>query len=119
MRNNRDGRRRKRDCAGREEKESSRLQEESYRSSLPYPISSKNAALLENTAATVFNIDIVDLFALAQGQKGVDRLSAYVVEDARESSPEMLKLIAALTETTRSAKIPSRRKNKTSRKKEI
>ena len=73
----------------------------------------KNASIdtLEKIAVA-FNIEILDLFALAQGRMDVDRLRAHVIEEIRELSPGTLKLIAALIETTRNAKAPASRKSR-------
>ena len=73
----------------------------------------KNASIdtLEKIAVA-FNIEILDLFALAQGRMDVDRLRAHVIEEIRELSPGTLKLIAALIETTRNAKAPASRRSR-------
>lgn len=73
----------------------------------------KNASIdtLEKIA-TAFNIEILDLFAFAQGRIDIDRLRARVIEEVNESPPEMLKLIADLFETTRNAKAPVARKSR-------
>jgi transcriptional regulator with XRE-family HTH domain len=69
--------------------------------------------------ATAFNIEILDLLALAQGRIDIDRLRARVIEEVNESPPEMLKLIAALIEMTRNAKAPASRKSRKPRKKSV
>jgi transcriptional regulator with XRE-family HTH domain len=73
----------------------------------------KNASIdTLDKIAVAFNIEILDLFALAQGRMDVDRLRAHVIEEIRELSPGTLKLIAALIETTRNAKAPASRKSR-------
>jgi transcriptional regulator with XRE-family HTH domain len=79
----------------------------------------KNASIdtLDKITAAL-GIEMVDLFTLVQGQVDVEKLRAHVIAEVEESSPGMLKLIAALIETTRSGKPPAPKKNKKPRKKE-
>ena len=77
----------------------------------------KNASIdTLDKIADALGIEMVDLFTLTKGKMNVDKLRAYIIEEVKESSPEMLKLIAALIETTRSGKPPAPKKNKKPRK---
>ena len=78
----------------------------------------KNASIdTLDKIADALGVEMVDLFTLAQGQMDVEKLRARVIEEVKESSPEMLKLIAALIETTRGGKTPVPKKNDKLRKK--
>ncbi len=73
----------------------------------------KNASIdtLDKITAAL-GIEMVDLFTFVQGQVDVEKLRAHVIAEVDESSPGMLKLIAALIETTRNAKAPASRKSR-------
>jgi transcriptional regulator with XRE-family HTH domain len=79
----------------------------------------KNASIdTLDKIADALGIEMVDLFTLTKGQVNVDKLRAYIIEEVKESSPGMLKLIAALIQTTRSDKAPAYRRSKKPRKRE-
>ena len=79
----------------------------------------KNASIdtLDKIADALGN-EMVDLFTLTKGRANVDKLRAYIIEEVKELPPGMLKVIAALIETTRSEKPPAFEKNKKHGKKE-
>src|SRR5208283_2638256 len=73
----------------------------------------KNASIdTLDKIADALGIEIVDLFTLTKGKMNVDKLRAYIIEEVKESSPGMLKLIAVLIQTTRSEKAPASRRVK-------
>jgi len=79
----------------------------------------KNASIdTLDKIADALGIEMVDLFTLTKGKMNVDNLRAYIIEEVKESSPGMLKLIAALIQTTRSDKAPASKRSKKSRKRE-
>lgn len=78
----------------------------------------KNASIdTLDKIADALGIEMVDLFTLTKGQVNVDKLRAYIIGEVKESSPGILKLMAALIETTRSGKLPGPKKNRKPRKK--
>ncbi len=79
----------------------------------------KNASIdtLDKITAAL-GIEMVDLFTLVQGQVDVEELRAHVIAEVKESPPGMLKLIAALVQTTRSEKGPASKKSKKPKKRE-
>ena len=79
----------------------------------------KNASIdTLDKIADALGIEMVDLFTLAKGKINVDKLRAYIIEEVKESSPAMLKLIAALIQTTRSEKTPTSKGSRKPRKSE-
>jgi len=77
----------------------------------------KNASIdTLDKIADALGIEMVDLFTLAKGKINVDKLRAYIIEEVKESSPAMLKLIAALIQTARSEKVPASKRSKKPRK---
>ena len=79
----------------------------------------KNASIdTLSKIAGALGIEMVDLFALTKGQVNVEKLRAYIIEEVKESSPGMLKLITALIQTTRSEKAPVLKRSRKSRKPE-
>ena len=77
----------------------------------------KNASIdTLDKIADARGIEMVDLFTLAKGKINVDKLRAYIIEEVKESSPAMLKLIAALIQTARSEKVPASKRSKKPRK---
>ena len=73
----------------------------------------KNASLdTLDKIADALGIEMVDLFTLTKGKLDVDKLRAYIIEEVKESSPGMLKLIAALIQTTRSEKAPASKRSR-------
>ena len=77
----------------------------------------KNASIdTLDKIADALGIEMVDLFTLTKGQMNVDKLRAYIIEEVKESSPELLKLIAALIQTARSEKVPASKRSKKPRK---
>jgi transcriptional regulator with XRE-family HTH domain len=78
----------------------------------------KNASIdTLDKIADALGIEMVDLFTLTKGQVNVDKLRAYIIEKVKESPLEMLKLMAALIETTRIGRIPAPKRNNKSAKK--
>jgi transcriptional regulator with XRE-family HTH domain len=79
----------------------------------------KNASIdtLDKIADALGTV-IVDLFALVRGEMNVEKLKARVIEEVKESSPGMLKLIATLIHTTRSEKAPALKRSRKPRKPE-
>ncbi len=79
----------------------------------------KNASIdTLDKIADALGIEMVDLFTLTKGKMNVDKLRAHIIEEVKESSPGMLKLMAALIQTTRSDKAPASKRSKKSRKRE-
>ena len=68
--------------------------------------------------ADALGIEMVDLFTLTKGRVNVGKLRAYIVEEVKESSPTMLKLIGTLIQTTRSEKAMASKGNRKPRKRE-
>jgi transcriptional regulator with XRE-family HTH domain len=79
----------------------------------------KNASIdTLDKIADAMGIEMADLFTIKKGKLDVDRLRAYIIEEVRESSPGMLKLIAALIQTARSEKALASGRTKEAGKKE-
>ncbi len=73
----------------------------------------KNASIdTLDKIAEALGIEMVDLFAFPQGRPNSDKLRALVIEEVKESSPEVLKLIADLIGAVRGVKAPAPRKNR-------
>jgi transcriptional regulator with XRE-family HTH domain len=79
----------------------------------------KNASIdTLDKIADALGMEIVDLFTLTKGKMDVDKLRAYIIDEVKESSPGMLKLIAALIETTRNEKASASTRSRKPRKPE-
>ena len=79
----------------------------------------KNASIdTLDKIADALGIEMVDLFTLTKGKMNVDKLRTYIIEEVKESSLEMLKLIAALIQTTRNEKAPASKRSRKPRKPE-
>jgi len=77
----------------------------------------KNASLdTLDKIADALGIEMVDLFTLTKGKVDVDKLRAYIIDEVKESSPGMLKLIAALIQTTRTEKASAPKRSRKPRK---
>lgn len=77
----------------------------------------KNASIdTLDKIAEALGVEMIDLFTLAHKQESVDRLRSHVIEEVKESSPEMLRLIATLIQAMRSEKAPIHTRNRKPRK---